>query len=235
MTNHESNKLAMYQSVISLLKANQARTVSVQALSAAVAEFEELAERIAAKDLERGDKMAGIMAQRAASQDDVIERTVAVGSALTALAHSRTDVALKERARVRFSMLRVLRPPELEEKAKAVLALAKDNKEALAPFGVTDAVLKGLQDAVAAFHRSAEAVGAGVAGRVGARQTLSELFDQTDQLLRDGLDGMVQMLRRGDRQLYDEYQAARVIRDLGSRHKPTEPIVTQAQGVGADK
>ncbi len=222
MTTHEGNKLAMYQSVLSLMKANGAKTATLPALAGVVGEFEGLLHRIAAKDSERGDKMTGLLQQRNAALDDLIERTVAVGSALTALAHARRDVTMKEKVKVRFSALRAMRPPEIEERARAIHAFAMENKAALADYGMTDAVLKGLASAGDTFHHSVEALGAGFAGKVGARLTMTDLFDETDALLKDSLDSLMKVMSRSEHQFYDEYQAARVIKDLGTRRRNQE-------------
>ena len=58
---------------------------------------------------------------------------------------------------------------------------------------------------------------------------LSELFVQADEVLKEEIDPMMQVFRMSDAEFYNEYRAARVIRDLGVRHtKPGQPAAAPA-------
>ena len=79
-------------------------------------------------------------------------------------------------------------------------------------------MLDDLKARISAYDASLKEVTSGVAERVGARTAVSDLFVQVDEVLKEELDAMMQIFRVTDPELYNDYRAARVIKDLGARH-----------------
>ena len=79
-------------------------------------------------------------------------------------------------------------------------------------------MLDDLKSQIAAYDAATKQVSSGMAERVGARTAVSDLFIQADQILKDELDRMMQFFRVGAPEFYNDYRAARVIKDIGVRH-----------------
>ena len=47
------------------------------------------------------------------------------------------------------------------------------------------------------------------------RQTLSQLFDQADLVLKTEIDALMENFKADNKMFYDQYWSARVIKDLG--------------------
>ena len=62
----------------------------------------------------------------------------------------------------------------------------------------------------------------GFTDHVAIRKTLSELFDKADDLLREESDAIVEVLKETKLSFYNQYFAARVIKDLGGSHTKPE-------------
>jgi len=88
-----------------------------------------------------------------------------------------------------------------------------------------------LEGKIKAFSASIGQRESSVAGRVGARANLLELFDVADRTLTDELDRMMELLRGSQTQFYNEYFAARVIKDLGARHRAAPPASLLSEAV----
>lgn len=222
----------MYNAVSALAKVNAAKISQVPAFTTAVTEFEEMLAAITAKENERGNKMAGKIDSRDKTEDELVGAIMQTASGLFAYARRAGLVDMKEQTKLTESALRKLRSAELLAKAGVVRTLAHDNLAALADYGITAAVLANLDAKIAAFKAAVENLGSSVAGRIGANTTLKNLFEQTDDLLKEECDKYIEVIKSTETQFYNEYFAARVIKDLGVRHKgngdtpaPQPPVV----------
>ena len=114
--------------------------------------------------------------------------------------------------------MRYVRTNEQLNLAKMMLDLATANLAALGAFGVSQAMLDDLKSRIAAYDAATKQVSSGMAERVGARTAVSDLFNQADQILKDEVDRMIQFFRVSVPEFYNDYRAARVIKDIGVRH-----------------
>ena len=218
MTSNQSNKYTMYRSAVELLETNTAKTAALPAFEASFGKFDSLVDQIGEKDKERMTKTPGKANARDETEDALVLGTLIVSSALTAYASSTGNAQLKGAVKVSESQLRYVRTNEQLNLAKMVLDLATANLAALSPFGVTQAMLDDLKSRIAAYDAATKQVSSGMAERVGARTAVSDLFNQADQILKDEIDRMMQFFRVSAPEFYNDYRAARVIKDTGVRH-----------------
>lgn len=104
-----------------------------------------------------------------------------------------------------------------------------------AKYGAQDALIAALLNACAALYvlgRRQNSEEVGTANRKGARGTMNDLFDKTDELIYEELDRFMEMMRPTETELYNKYFSARVVKDLGIRHR-TPVEVTAAAPVPA--
>ncbi len=216
------NKLSMYHAVNTVLKNNAPAYADIPALSAAAQSMENLITDIGVKSSEFDKAIRGKTETKAQAEDDLVEALMPVGSALWAYASGRRDQEMMARANINDSMLRRMRDTELLAKAKSIHTEATAQVSELADLSITQATLDDLAAKIKAFGDALGSRESSVAERSGAKTALSDLFSQADSLL-DRIDAMMQLLRAKATQFFNEYFAARVIKDVGIRHRPEAP------------
>jgi hypothetical protein len=144
---------------------------------------------------------------------------VPVASALFVQGTTQKQVELKEKANVSESALRKMRDTELVGKASSILSLAG--------YAISPEMLADLGGKIQAFSSSVGQRESDVAERMGACGNLMELFDVADRTLTEELDRLMELVRGSQTQFYNEYFAARVIKDLGTRHRPAQPTASK--------
>ena len=222
MTNSHENKLTMYEAVHSLLEANKEKTAGLPAFAGSIASFRESVQSIKGKSREVDEAATGRTAAKNQAEDELVSVVIPVASALFVHAGAQKDLPLREKASVSETSLRRLRDTELASKASSMLSLANERATALGTYGITPAMLNDLQVKITTFSGAIGERESGVAERVGARVNLFELFDVADKTLSEELDPLMELVRGSQRQFYNEYFAARVIKDLGTRHRPAQ-------------
>jgi hypothetical protein len=164
----------------------------------------------------------GKVAAKVQAEDQLVGALIPIASALFVHAGARKDPELKQKSDISETALRRVRDTELVAKASSLLKTANQYASALGDFGVTPAMLTECQSKLDAFNASIGQSESGAAERVAARTNLLELFDVADKTLTEELDRLMELVRGSQTQFYNEYFAARVIKDLGVRHRPVQ-------------
>ena len=229
MTAEQSNKFSMYSATANVMKSHIDRITGTTALAASYDRFDTMLEQITQKDKERIGKTTGKVAAKDEAEDALVMAAVIVSSGVAALARTKGNVQLKEAVHFPESRLRHARPSEQLNMAKVAYDLAKANAQDLVSYGITATMLDDLKARITAYENAVKEVVSGLAERSGARTAVSDLFVQADEVLKEELDRMMQVYRISDPEFYNDYRAARVIRDIGVRHnKPGQPAAPPA-------
>jgi hypothetical protein len=229
MTAEQSNKFSMYSATANVMKSHVDRITGTAALVASYDRFDALLEQITQKDKERIGKTAGKVAAKDEAEDALVMATVIVSSGVAALARSKGNAQLKEAVHIPESRLRHARPSDQLNMAKVTYDLAKANGQELVSYGISTTMLDDLKSRTTAYENCVKEVASGMAERTGARTAVSDLFVQADEVLKEELDRMMQVFRVTDPEFYNDYRAARVIKDIGVRHtKPGQPATPAA-------
>lgn len=157
-------------------------------------------------------------------------QALAAASALYSYGRKTKNTEVQEIANTTESRLRKLRDTELASRATSIHTQAAAHAADLADYGVTATMITDLQAKIADYSAAIGDRESGVADRVGATAALSDLFDQTDDVLTEDLDRLMELVRESQTDFYNKYFAARVIKDIGFRHKPTPPPPTPPPG-----
>ena len=231
MNNNQKNKLQMYKKVGAKLKENLAKLAVVAKLPPAVQKFLGIIDIIEAKSSEAKDQTTGKLAVRDEAEDTLLELISRVSSSIVAYASEAKNTELHAKALIKKSELHRMRDTEIASTAKSILGLGQKYATEIEPYGVTAEVLTALEQAIEAFKTATENLGKGYSGKTGARLSMVEAFDQADVLLKEQIDNMMETVKKTDLQLYNEYQVARVIHDLGGSH--TAKTAAQPAAVSA--
>ncbi len=219
------NKLTMFEAVRQVLTESASRLSAVPALGASSTAFLDEVEKIKAKSGEVMKLSAGLAPAKWDAQDALLDTLVPVGSAIVAYASTVRDRTLREQSYLSDTSLKRLRDTELVTKAKLILDEARSRKTALSSYGVTDGVLSDLGQKIDTFSTSLAAKEGGSSTRMAAREEMLKGFDNADAILVDRIDRLMEMFRSSDPQMYNAYFGARVIKDIGIRHRDaTEPV-----------
>jgi hypothetical protein len=89
----------------------------------------------------------------------------------------------------------------------------------LTAVGITAEKIVDLRTKDEAYSSAIGAKESSIADRKGARESMNELFAKADELIHAELDLYMEMVRPVDPELYHKYFAARIVKDMGVRHR----------------
>jgi len=101
--------------------------------------------------------------------------------------------------------------------------MVESNKADLVDWNITDAVLANARQLVAAFIDSLGSRNSSVSERTGGRDVLFAEFTNADELLENHIDKLMSQFKKDHLEFYLDYQAARVIHDLGGSNGTKTP------------
>ncbi|MGD1046586.1 MAG: hypothetical protein ABR936_14865, partial [Bacteroidota bacterium] len=207
---------------------DEAETVnSVPVLKESVGEFTVTVEGIRLKSVETKNASTGKTAAKNQAEDELVTALLPVASGVFIYGKKKNDVELKEKAKVTESGLRLMRDTELASRGEDIATLAEGVLSNLAPSNITADSIAALKAKAQAYRTSIGARESGVAGRMGARTSMEELFAKADEILEEEIDPAMELIRATKTQFYNEYFTLRVVKDTGVRHRP-EPVPAPA-------
>lgn len=218
----EENKLEMFNSVAAVLNKNNTAVATLPALAEAKTEFTNLIADIIKTDKEYGTATVGKAAVKNSVENQLIDAALSLKGALASFARktSNTELALL----VKFTKTDLLRlgDTDLKNKISTILEIAEANKTSLANYNVDDAEINNLKEKAENFSNATANNKTGFTGKVGARVSLTELFDTGDEVLKVDLDNLMLRMKKNYHDFFIEYQAARVTKDLGGKRNNDE-------------
>ena len=221
MTKVEQNKFAMYCAIESIL-GNFTSDIETKPLLKDIADaFKSDLQEIRDKDNTYLNVKKGSTADKDSAEEELIEELLAKGGALHVIARKKNDGNLKLLSDVKRSNLKHLRDTELMQRAKLILESFKENQEELKNHGMTDTSLTELENAVNDYEDAVNNRDTKHAEGKASRKDLKALFTETDDILKNELDRLMEMVKDDSEEFYNQYKAARTIKDLGFRKKQT--------------
>ncbi|MCX6170715.1 MAG: hypothetical protein NTX65_15345 [Ignavibacteriales bacterium] len=219
MTKTEENKFSSYRAVISVLDENQSIVTTLPALSSAVTNFKTLVSDISVRDTEYTASVSGKTNAKNLVEDELLDLLTPLADTLNAYASRNKIEDLKAKSKVNRSQLKGMRDNDLISKARLIHDLLNSNIIALADFGVTSARLTDLLNKIVEYEEARGVKETSFATKSATRQTLSQLFDKADLVLKTEIDALIENFKFDNRMFYNKYWSARVIKDLGLGHK----------------
>ena len=205
----------MYSVVDAVLTQYMEAIAKVDALSRVVTRFRGFLDIVKKHNRDHLSAIAGVTDAKNIAGEKLIEQTLRIGSALYLFGRDAGNEQLKAVCRFKRSALNSLGDSALQELGIKIADLAQGNAGAIAPMGISD-------DDITTYKTSLETFGKQLADHYqkhaeskAAREMLSTAFDKVNEILREELDVLVDMIRESDKTFYEEYQAARKIKDFG--------------------
>lgn len=215
MTDTQENKLSMYLTTEKVVDANNPIWAGMPAFVAAKDAFSDKIMEIG-KERQRQEKATtGVTKDKAAAEEAAISKAVSVASATYAYASVVGNNGLKDEVNYSPSELRKSRDTILIDRLRVILNAANTHAADLVDYGIAAADLAELDALVIAFEDQVQNPRAAISERATATGALQALFDETDIILKEQLDKLMEVYRNTSFQFYSQYKKARLIIDLG--------------------
>ncbi|MGD8778963.1 MAG: hypothetical protein PVH88_08375 [Ignavibacteria bacterium] len=215
MTKREENKFSMYKGVKEVLTNNSDIHSAIPVIGEALTSFSDIIGSIDQVNFDFKGSTKGATADKIVKEETLINHATKLANVLFVFAVKTKNNVLKEEFKVSKSELEQLRDTDLLNKTNQVINSAQSYATELANYGVSETTITDAQTAhdecAAAFNAQAEKM----AERSSEREKLTSLFKDADSVLYEELDPMMELFIDTNPDFYNEYQAARVIKDLG--------------------
>jgi len=214
-----NNKHLMFIAVKQVLDRNTAIWQPNAAVAAIVAEY--IQRNAGTEEIRQaaGISTKGTTLDKNQEEELLADQIYEISSALYAMAVRTGNVALQQKTGHTESELLTAREGELVITANIVVAMARENLQALADYGIDAARADALEEQSARFGARVSAPRAEIVGRKAANAHLRGEFDAITDLLEHQLDRMMVQFRRSAPDFYTAYMSARTIVDHGLRHE----------------
>jgi hypothetical protein len=222
MTKSEQNKFSMYRAIESILEDFKESIDAKPMLKDSTDNFKKVLQEFMDKDNTYLNVKKGTTADKESAEEKLIEELMVKAGVLFVHARKTDNGNLKALSQVTRSGLQQLRDPELLQKAKSILENFRDNLEELKKSGMTDQSLTDLEGVVKNYEDAVNKKDSKQAEGKASRKDLKDLFSEVDDILKNDLDRLIEMVRTDNADFYNRYKAARSIKDLGQPRTKTE-------------
>lgn len=214
MTDREENKLNMYRAVLNLLQENEEKTGAIPAFTTVTTALDEAIKNIEKQHTAHQTVAKGTAQQKEKFEEQLIDSLVTLAGVLYVYAVQQKNEELKTIVKVTESQLKRMRDNELLARAHTIYERAQTLQAELADYGIGEARLNDVSSQIGDYGAALGKRETVSAEKTAARQALSDAFEQTDNVLYEMLDPLMETYRTGERDFYNAYQSARVIKDL---------------------
>jgi hypothetical protein len=215
MTNFHQNRFGMYLVVLIVLTKNSLIIALIPALERIVASFKQLVDEIGI-DMEALDnKTTGKTSAKRQAEDDMVNAVLPLVNALYSYATDEKDVELMEKTDISATDIHEMRDAERGQYVTRLLDMVESKKAELADRNVTDANFTHARQKVAVFIDSLGSRNSSISERAGGRDVLFANFARADEMLEKHIDKLMLHFKQDHQEFYLDYQAARVVHDLG--------------------
>lgn len=169
----------------------------------------------------QGTDITGFAMEKKSKRFSVIKMAMVVAGGTKSLALAQSNNVLYKEVNYTRSDFKKARDTDFVTMCKIVLTKGKDNKTALVDYGITSAMLTTFETLIGEYDTMVQDPRTKIAERKSSTKQLDVLIDEADDIL-EILDGMVEQFAETNVDFYNSYKAARIIVDVGIRHKKPE-------------
>ena len=222
MDNVQENKLSMYLSVQKVTNTHSAEWQGLPAYATIFASFEDAISQIRNTRLVQEGQITGITKDKAQAQNNAIEKAIQVATAVFAYASIQNNNTLKDKVSYSPSELRRSRDTILIDRLEVIHEAATSVLAELANYGLTQADLDEFSALITSYTNMVEDPRVAITNRARATKDLKSIFKTADKILKEQLDKLMLQYKKTAPEFYQQYFNARLIIDLGIRHKKDE-------------
>jgi gas vesicle protein len=220
----------MFNSVIGVYVKNQSVFAGYPAITECETELEGNAKEIVNINSQYMNATSGKTNKKNSFFDTLIAAAVPVKSALYAYAVRNKMEELKAKTSLTESDLKRLSVSELLTYCNTYLTEARTNLTALANYKITAEKLNVLETKINDLKETDSDKSSSFTSKSALRKMLTEKFRDTSALLNEQYDHVMEVVKEEHEDIYMEYFAARVIKDLGGSHAKEEEAEQPVSG-----
>lgn len=211
MTKSQDLKLMMYYSVISVNEKYQTTWSGNSIYSDSHNKFKVKVQLIeSTRELQIAESM-GITVDKKVKKDALIDKVVFIEHRIKSFASNTGNAELLTGMDYTASRLKHVEQAELAGIANIIIGKAQANIAALAPYGITAAVITDIQSAVTAYNTALPRTKAAKIQKRNATLLLKQYFEEADTLLKERMDMDIDIFKVSKPDFYTQYKLARII------------------------
>ena len=226
MRKHEKNRYAMYNGVIAHLEKNSSIYSENEEFVNHRDTFKTATEEIGLKEDVRSKATTGKTLEKRVTRESVTIQALGFAGALCAYARKAKNITLAESTKLSKTKLDAFRDDVLVIELNSIKENAVNYRAALEKYDIPPAKLENFVNNIAQYSKALGAKSTGGTLKTGAVKSLTTLFKEAGIVL-DSIDRLMENYRDTNKEFYDSYKAARVIKNLGIRHEEPKTPVTQ--------
>lgn len=219
MKSNQENKLSMYYTVQKVCSANNGVWNTLPAFVTAFNEFEKNLRRIRAVLGVQETNIQGVALKKESVKDSMIDKGLEIGNSVFAYASYTNDLELKSKVDFSRSELTQVRDSIALERCQMIYNKAAALIASLGDYGVKDVDLQELKTRIDRYADVLAAPRTSITERKSATLELSELIRNTNKILKEKLDKLMEKFRAGNTEFHTLYFNARKTVNIGIRHE----------------
>lgn len=223
MTNRQFNKLKMCGAVISVLQTFASLIQTIPAFQAVFTKFQNYYNAILIKSNLQQTSSLGKTEARDLARSELTKVLFIVMKGLKLYSKSQNDMETQNLCSAALSDLDYMRDIEFKNRASLILEKALPVKTNLVQYGIEESKITELESKITSFSNSLDVLNGGEAGKISATSNIQTLFKEMDALLKE-IDDYADIFDDKDPNFRSVYDAARVIKDLGTSHEKKEEV-----------
>lgn len=227
MTKKQAAKLNMYKAVLNVLIANAAIVATIPILVTLEAELVTLIQDMEAYGETQEDADDGVTDDKETKRLNVCRKSADIAGLLFSFATNTGNTLLAGQMKITYSDLIKTKDAQLGERCRFIHTTGTTNQVAALPYGVTVARLAALDAAIIAFEAKSTAPRDAEVLISAATEGLVVKEKDTDTLLDDKIDPLIEVFKEDEPDFYNQYNAARTIVDPGASTTKVEGEVTK--------
>ena len=231
MRNSQINKLAMYVVVIAVADKFAALFETIPAAVRLITKLKGIVAEIKSRSGEVDQGTSGETNAKNKAEDKMSEAVSILVGSLHAYAVEAEDEELMQKSAVVDSDIDRKRDAEKGKYCTSLLNMVEEHNADLVAWGVTGEGIAEARSLIKAFDDALGTAGTTKTGQTSGRQSVASLYRSADRLLSKQLDKSVAQLKSVE--LSQEYDSARVIRDVAAMRKGGSSSSPDAGGAGA--
>lgn len=219
MKKHDNNLLSMNYAVQKVVNDNRPVWNGLSAFAAAFTEFETIIGRTGAAIEKQNKSISGVTEDKNAVRAALIDKALEVGGAVHAFASDSGNNALRSSVSFSRSKLIYERAAETLQQCQLIFDQANSVIAQLASYGVDAGSLSDFEAKLAAFAAMIPSTRTAITERKGATDDISKLLKRSAAVLKNKIDKLMEQFKSASPEFYRQYHDARMIVDIGLRHK----------------
>jgi len=229
MTKNQENRLSMYLTVQQVTNYFSNAWQAFLPFKIQYSEFETLLEKIKAIRPIQEAKITGVTKDKTEARKKVSQKALKIGEKVFAYASIIGNNKLKDRVNYRPSDFIRCRDTVLCDYIQVIYNAANQHLSELADFDVTQKELDELKRLNDNYSVIIENPRQAVTNRTRATKYIQMYFSQTDIIIKERLDKLMNHFKEENPDFWHQYKSARKIVNLGHRkRKPEEALEVQA-------